>query len=91
MPKKNHKKTNPRKIPVTAADVKKAAKSGVEEAVSATQAIFFTVLRDNEGYDNERLADFWRAVKDLSEGIIEGYVSISDLKHVLKEEAGIRI
>ena len=37
MPKKNHKKTNPRKIPVTAADVKKAAKSGVEEAVSATK------------------------------------------------------
>ena len=45
MSKKSHKKTNPRRIPATAADVKKAAKSGVEEAVSATQAIFFTVLR----------------------------------------------
>lgn len=87
----SRKKTNPRRIPATAEDVKKAAKSSVAETVSATQAIFFTVLRDKEGYDNERLAEFWRKIKDLSDEILTGYVSIGDLKRVLREEAGVDI
>ena len=85
------KKINPRRRPATAADVKKAAKTGVEEAVSATQAIFFTVLRDKKGYDNDELQDFWDEVKVLSEEILEKRVSISDLRYVLREEAGIYI
>ena len=71
--------------------MKKAAKTGVEEAVSATQAIFFTVLRDKKSYDNDELQDFWDEVKVLSEEILEKRVSISDLRYVLREEAGIYI
>lgn len=88
---KRRKKTNPRKIPATAADVKRAAKEGVDGTVSGVQAIFFTVLRDKEGYDKERLHEFWENVKKLSEEIIEGRVTISDLRQVLREEAGIYI
>lgn len=88
---KKRKKTNPRRVPATQADVKRAAKSGVTEAVSATQAIFFTVLMDKEGWDREKLTEFWGKVRDLSDEIIEKRVSVSDLKRVLREEAKIYI
>ena len=91
MAHKKTKKVNPRRRPATAEDVKRAAKAGVDETVSATQAIFFTVLRDKEGYDKEQLTKFWQEVKDLSDEILEGYVSINDLKRVLREEVGIYI
>ena len=88
---KKRGKVNPRRVPATAADVKKAAKSGVKETVSAVQTIFFTVLMDKEGWDKEKLRDFWGKVKDLSDEIVEKRVSISDLKNVLREEAQIYI
>lgn len=83
------RKTNPRNMPATVADVKKAAKAGVAEAVTSTQVIFFTVLRDKNGFDKEELVDFWENVKSLSDEILEGRVSIGDLRHVLKVEADI--
>ena len=83
MSRKN-RKVNPQRRPKPDTD-------GVRKAVSSTQAIFFTVLRDKEGYDKEKLADFWENVNKLSEEIIEGRVSVSDLKRVLREEAEIYI
>ena len=91
MPKAKKRRVNPRRRPATVADVKKAAKSGVAEAVSGTQTIFFSVLRDKVGWDNEQLRDFWQKVKDLSDEVVEGRISISDLRCVLREEAGIYI
>ena len=85
------KKVNPRRVPATAADVKRAAKEAVAESVSQTQVIFFTVLRDKEGYDKEQLKEFWKKVQKLSEEILEGYVTISDLRNILREEAEIYI
>ena len=89
--RRKSKKTNPRKVIVTAEDVKKATKAGVNETVSATQVIFFTVLRDKEGYDIEKLKEFWKKVQSLSDEILEERVSIGDLRNVLREEAGIYI
>lgn len=83
------RKTNPNRMPATVADVKKAAKASVAETIAATQVIFFTVLRDKNGFNKEDLLAFWENVKSLSEEIVEGRVSISDLRHVLKEEADI--
>ena len=88
---KKRKKTNPRRIPATQADVKRAAETGVAKAVRDTQTIFFTVLRDKEGYEIEDLQRFWEKVQKLSDEITEGYVSVSDLRHTLREEAGIYI
>ena len=87
MPKS--KKVNPNRRPATQADVKKAAKSGVEGSVSTTQGIFFSVLRDKEGFDKERLQDFWANVRKLSDEIVEGRVSVADLRLVLREEDDI--
>lgn len=83
MSRKN-RKINPQRRPKPDTD-------SVRKAVSGTQAIFFTVLRDKEGYDKDKLLDFWENVNKLSEEIVEGRVSVSDLKRVLREEAEIYI
>ena len=84
-------KVNPRRMPTTEADVRRAKKAAISEAVKTTWAIFFTVLRDKEGMDTEHLCHIWDNVNKLSEEISEGYVSVGDLMKTLQEEAGIAI
>ena len=83
------KKVNPRRRPVTQADINKAKNSAVEDACELAQTIVFSVLRDKEGFTNEDLRRVWDEVTSLSESIVQGYVSVADLKNVLKQEAGI--
>lgn len=83
------KKVNPRHRPVSQADVEKAKKAAQKQAVDIVWAIFFTVMRDKEGYGAKRLKRVWHAVNELSDGISQGYVSVKDLMRTLEEEAGI--
>ena len=83
------KKTNPRKIPVTQADVEKAKKNAQAMAINYAWAIFFSVMRDKEGYGKKRLARVWNGVNELSDSITRGYVNIKDLMRALEEESGI--
>lgn len=85
------KKVNPHRRPATMADVKKAKRQATEDAISATWAIFFTVMRDKEGYGPKRLCRLWDRVNDLSDSIARGYVSVNDLKKVLADETGITL
>lgn len=85
----NKKKINPRRKPVNMADVNKAKSEAVSEAIETAWAIFFTVMRDKEGYGVKRLQRLWGRVNDLSDSISKGYVNVSELKHTLKEEDGI--
>lgn len=83
------KKINPRRRPATVADVEKAKKEAKSFAIDAVWAIFFTALRDKEGFGEKRLRRVWDAVNDISDSICKGYVTVNDLRHTLKEEAGI--
>ena len=85
MPKK---KTNPRRKPATQADVNKAKTQAQEQAVRLTWSIFFTVLRDKEGYDLDGMRRVWDYINDLSDSIAKGYCTVADLRTILKEEAG---
>lgn len=85
------KKTNPRKIPVTMADIGRAKREAQNRAIEAAWSIMFTVLRDKEGYSTEDLQRVWHGVNELSDSIAKGYCKISDLKDVLKKEAGARL
>lgn len=85
------KKTNPNRIPATMADVNKAKAKAQEEAVKIATAIFFTVMRDKEGWGVKRLQRLWDEVNELSDSLSRGYVSVKDLLWVLNEEAGIVI
>lgn len=85
------KKINPRKRPATQADVEKAKKQATDEAVSLAMTIFLTVLKDKNGFSNEELQDTWANVESLSASIRDGYVSIYDLRTVLREEYEIYV
>lgn len=85
------RKTNPRRIPATQADVKRAKDKATSDACRACMAIFFTVLLDKEQADKETLQRVWGEVESLSDSVAKGYASISDLMRVLREEYEIRI
>lgn len=85
------KKTNPNRIPVSQADVERAEQRGVQFGAQTAVIILFSVLLDKYGYTKEQLLDLWKNVDKLSESINEDRVSVSDLKHTLKEEYEIKL
>lgn len=82
------KRTNPNKRPATQADVERARAQGRQQGVLDSAVIMLTVLRDKEGFTPEDLQRFWSEIGDLSDSIVQGYASISDMKNVLKQEIG---
>lgn len=83
------KKVNPNRRPATQADVKRAKQAAQDETIKLAWTIFFTVMRDKEGYGIKRLRRLWAEVENLSDSIAKGYVSMDDLRNALREEAGI--
>lgn len=83
------KKTNPNKRPATHADVLRAKREAVHEAVRMTRAIIFTVLLDKYGEDPAVMKDIWQKVCILSDEIVERRVNVADLICVLREEYGL--
>ena len=92
MSKGKKKHTNPNRQPMTKADVEKAKREALSIAIDTAWSIFFTVLRDKEGYEDiEDLKRVWRECEDLSDSIAKGYCSISNLRQILMEEAGAKL
>ena len=85
--KKN--KQNPRRRPASWADVDKARDQAVRETVRFCMVIFFTVLLDKFAASKEDLQRVWEEVNSLSDSVKQKYVSLSDLKSVLKDEYDI--
>lgn len=82
------KKINPYRRPMSQADLIRAKKDATKIAVEHAWSIFFMVLRDKEGYTIDDLVRVWNEIEDLSDSINRGYCTVTDLKHILKEEAG---
>lgn len=85
------KKVNPRRRPATQADVVKAKQQAVDEAAKLAWTILFSVLWDKEGYTPEDMQRVWGEVDDLSDSIAKGYCNVSDLREVLRKEAGVDV
>lgn len=79
------KRVNPRRVPATLADGRKAEKQATRDAVAAYGAIMLTALRDKEGFDYERLRRVWDESEYLADSIIKGYVDVIDLMDELKD------
>ena len=84
-------KVNPRRRPATMADVNRAVEQATNDALAASAAIFLTVLCDKEGADAEIIQRVWQEMQELSQSIIDGYVSVADLKDTLRKEYGVDI
>lgn len=91
MAKAKKRKINPNRKNVTEADLKRAKNEALNEAVGIVWAIFFTVMRDKEGWGAKRLCRLWDNVNELSDSIAKGYVSVTDLKKALEDEAGFTL
>lgn len=85
------KKTNPRKIPVTQADLKRVVDDAATRAFRLSNVLFMTVLLDKFDFDIDQLNEAWKALNKLSDEVLEKRVSVHDLKMVLVEEYGIQI
>lgn len=85
------KKTNPRHLPISQADLKKAKDIAMTQAIQSAYAITFTVLRDKFDWDIEQLKEIWKEINELSDSLAKGYIKVKDLLWVLDEEAGIVI
>ena len=79
-------KVNPKRIPRSEADVRRARDQGVKDGSSFTSVIFLTVLLDKFGFDQAKIIRCYHAVMKLSEEIAEHRVSMADLRRVLLEE-----
>ena len=84
-------KVNPRRRPATMADVNRAVEQATNDALAASAAIFLTVLCDKENADAEIVQRVWQEMQELSQSIIDGYVSVADLKDTLRKEYGVDI
>ena len=84
-------KVNPRRRPATMADVNRAVEQATNDALTASAAIFLTVLCDKENADAEIVQRVWQEMQALSQSIIDGYVSVADLKNTLSNEYGVDI
>jgi hypothetical protein len=77
------KKINPRRRPLSEADVIKIQ----DNAVHLAFAIFLTVLKDKFGFSNDDIVRAWREADKLSEEVLrDGLVKLKDLVDMLKEE-----
>lgn len=85
------KKTNPRKIPVTQADLKRAVDDAATRAFRLSNVLFMTVLLDKFDFDIDQLNEAWKALNKLSDEVLEKRVSVHDLKMVLKTEYYINV
>lgn len=84
------KKTNPRRRPVTEADINAAKNRATRKAVEDSIAIVFTVLCDKCGYTIDEPQYVWKGVNELSDSIGQKRVSMADIKRTLREEYNIR-
>lgn len=77
------KKINPRKRPLSEADVVKIQ----DNAVHLAFAIFLTVLKDKFGFSNDDIVRAWHEADKLSEEVLkDGLVKLKDLVDMLRDE-----
>ena len=80
-------KHNPRRTPVTYADVLRAERKGVVN----TMTMFLTVLLDKHNATPEELQIFYSETLNLADSIKHGYTNVNDLTRVLKDEYDITV
>ena len=77
------KKTNPRRRPLSEADIPKIQ----DNAIHLAFAIFLSVLKDKFNFSNDEIVRAWVEADKLSEEVLkDGLVKLKDLIDVLRTE-----
>lgn len=85
-----NKRTNPRRRPATAADVKKARDKATDEAMNTIMYMILWVLADKHGATPEQLGKIKDELHDVADSINRGYIKWEDLRDTLEDEYGIK-
>ena len=84
------KKKNPY-IQLKQSKIDKIKLDATNEGLKGAIILFFSVMRDKEGYGRKRLQRVFDATTNLADSVKKGYVKMEDLEKALKDEAKIRI
>lgn len=84
------KKKNPA-VHLKQSDVKKLKEDATNAGLKYAIILFFTVMRDKEGYGIKRLKRLYDRTTELADSINKGYVNWKDLEKVLADEADITL
>ena len=71
-------------------DAEKSAKKISSEMFELSILIFFRVLHDRYGFGSKRKVDFWNVAKSYFEDVIEGRLTLGEMRNVAKDD-GIEI
>ena len=85
------KKTNPRRIPATAADVKAAHEKGQRESIEFALAVAWLSVCDVFGPTEDRLGEFHEKFMTNCALIRDGKIKFADVIETLKDEYGLEI
>lgn len=85
------KKTNPKRIPKTQADVDRAEEKGRIFGMEFAVHLVLWILLDKHDAPDEDVQVLNEEVKYLCESINRGYVSYADIRRALKEEHGLKV
>lgn len=85
------KKTNPRDIPCSMADLKKAVAIATDKALHQACIIMLYVLADKLGYRDEALSRAWMFFNRAIEEIEDGRIKPGEIEQVLKDEYDMEI
>ena len=78
-------KTNPKRIPRSEADVRKARDDGIKDGSGFTSVIFLSVLTDKFGFDQQKIIMCYKAVMKLSEELAEIFGKIGRVRKIVKK------
>ena len=76
------RKTNPRRIPATQADVEAARVDGIEKGLR----LFLFTLIEQDGADAEEIRNLMKKIEYTADSISKGYIKWPDIERTLREE-----
>lgn len=82
----NIKKINPRRKPVTQADVNRAKKAATDSAIKLVVYITLYALIDKSGFDKEKIQKIGNDMNYIADSVVKGYLSVEDIRKMVEEE-----
>lgn len=87
----SRKKLNPRRRPVTGADVERAKREATTDAIRRTIYLMLYILIDKHDAPKSDIKQFAEEINYYAESIQEGRITWKDLEHVVREEYDVEL
>lgn len=85
------KKPNPRRHPVTQADVERAKATATNDAMRQVLYLMLYILIDKHNAPYEDICQLAEEVNYYAESVSEGRISWKDIEHVVREEYDVHL